>query len=60
VDGSQNRGTQTGVRGEGGVRLEGRAGAVELYVAAERRIDPYPLEFNVDHWIGAGFRLLSR
>jgi hypothetical protein len=60
VDGSQNRGTQTGARGEGGVRLEGKAGAVELFVAVERRIDPYPTEFGTDTWASAGFRLLSR
>ena len=60
VDGSQNRGTQTGAYGEGGVRLEGRGAAVELYVAVERRVDPYPTEFFTDSWVGAGFRLLSR
>lgn len=60
VDGSRSRGTQTGVRGEGGMRFEGPAGAVELFVAAERRIDPYPLEFSTATWVIAGFRLLSR
>ena len=60
VDGTQNRGTQHGVHGEGGIRFDGHGAAVELYVAAERRIDPYPLEFGTMSWIGAGFRLLSR
>jgi len=60
VDGSLSRGAQTGYRVEGGVRLEGRAGAVELFVAAERRIDPFPLEIGTARWITAGFRLLSR
>jgi hypothetical protein len=60
VDGTRGRGTQTGARGEGGVRFSGRAGSVELFIAAERRIDPYPLEFAVDSWVTAGFRLLSR
>lgn len=60
VDGSQNRGTQAGFRAEGGVRFDGRAGAVELFVAGERRIDPYPLEFGTATWLTAGFRLLSR
>jgi len=59
VDGSQNRGTQTGARGEGGVRFEGRAGAIELFVAVERRIDPYPLEFGTTTWMTAGFKLVS-
>ena len=60
VDGTRGRGTQTGFRGEGGVRVTGRAGAVELFVAGERRVDPYPLDFTVDTWFSAGFRLLSR
>jgi hypothetical protein len=60
TDGTRARGTQTGVRGEGGVRFIGRAGSVELFVAGERRVDPYPLDFGVDNWLTAGFRLLSR
>ena len=60
VDGSRNRGTQYGGRGEGGVRLEGPNAAVELFVAAERRIDPYLLEFSTATWLTAGFRLVSR
>ena len=60
VDGSRNRDTQTGARGEGGIRVEGRGGAIELFVAAERRIDPFPTQFGVDTWVSAGFRLMSR
>ena len=60
TDGSQNRGTQTGFRAEGGVHVNGRGAAVELFAAVERRIDPFPLEFGTDTWFGAGFRLLSR
>jgi hypothetical protein len=60
VDGSRDRGTQTGYLAEGGVRFEGVAGAMEFFVAAERRIDPYPLEFGTITWAKAGFRLLSR
>lgn len=60
VDGSRNRDAQTGARGEGGVRFSGRAGAVELFLAVERRIDPYPLEFGTTRWMMAGFRLLGR
>jgi len=60
VDGTRGRGTQTGFRGEGGVRFTGRAGAVELFAAGERRIDPYPLDFTADTWFSAGFRLLNR
>jgi hypothetical protein len=60
VDGSRDRGTQYGVRGEGGVRLEGSSAAVELFLAAERRIDPYQLEFSTGSWAAVGFRLVSR
>jgi len=54
------RGGPNGFRAEGGVRFEGSGGAVELFVGAERRIDPYPLEFGTATWMTAGFRLLSR
>ena len=60
VDDSAGRGTQTGFRAEGGVRLQGAGGAVELFLAAERRIDPYQLEFGTATWSTFGFRLLSR
>jgi hypothetical protein len=60
VDGSRDRGNQTGYVVEGGVRFEGRAGAIELFVAGERRIDPYPVEVGTAQWLKAGFRLLSR
>ena len=60
VDGSLDRGNQTGYVVEGGVRFEGRAGAIELFVAGERRIDPYPVEVGTAQWLKAGFRLLSR
>ena len=60
VDGSRQRGTQYGLRGEGGVRLDGRRAAVELFVAGERRIDPYQLEFSTATWLTVGFRLMNR
>jgi hypothetical protein len=60
TDGTRDRGTQSGGRIEGGVRLDGRGAAVELFVASERRIDPYPLEFGTTSWISVGFRLMSR
>ena len=60
VDDSQNRGDQTGFRAETGVRFEGRRGAMELFLAAERRIDPSPLQFGTANWVTVGFRLLSR
>jgi hypothetical protein len=60
TDGSRDRGTQVGFREEGGVRLAGTGAAIELIVAVERRIDPYPLEFGTMTWFSAGFRLVSR
>jgi hypothetical protein len=60
VDETQDRSTQSGFLAEGGVRFEGIAGAMEFFVAAERRIDPFPLEFGTVTWLKAGFRLLSR
>lgn len=60
VDGSQNRGDQTGYRAEAGVRLLGDVGAMEFFIAAERRIDPYPLEFGTAYWTTVGFRLVTR
>ena len=59
VDGTRGRGTQRGFRAEGGVRLHGRGAAVELFLAGERRIDSYPLEFSDATWVTAGFRVLS-
>jgi hypothetical protein len=60
VDGTRRRETQLGARGETGLRFEGQGGAVELIVAAERRIDPYPLETSAISWFSAGFRFVSR
>jgi hypothetical protein len=60
VDDTQNRGDQNGFRGEAGVRLTGKKGAMEFFLATERRIDPFPLEFSTARWVTVGFRLLSR
>jgi hypothetical protein len=59
VNATRGRDTQQGFRGEGGVRMEGRGAALELFVAAERLIDPYQLEFSTATWLTAGFRLSS-
>jgi hypothetical protein len=60
VDGTQQRGMQTGSHAEAGVRFVGEKGAIELLVAAEHRVDPYPLEFSTLNWVSAGFRFGSR
>lgn len=60
VDDSRGRGTQYGWRSDGGVRFEGGAAALELFVAGERRVDPYQLEFSTATWLTTGFRLVRR
>jgi hypothetical protein len=59
VDGSRDRGNQYGFRAEGGVRFDGRAAALDLFVALERRIDPHQLEFSTVRWMTMGFRISS-
>jgi hypothetical protein len=60
VDGTRNRGNQAGFLAEGGVRFEGKMAAMEFFVAAERRIDPFPVEFGTVTWLKTGFRVLTR
>jgi len=60
TNGLGNRGTQTGGRGEGGFRVSGKAATVELYLAVEKVIDPYPTEFGTTNYASIGMRLLSR
>ena len=50
---------QQGGRIEGGVRLSGSRGAVDLFVGYERRVDADPFEFLSHSWLLFGFRLLS-
>ena len=57
VTGSRDRGTQHGYRGEGGLRVEGGVATFDLFVAAERRVDPYQLELSTATWLTAGFRI---
>jgi hypothetical protein len=51
---------QTGGLVEVGVRLDGRAGAIELFAGYERRIDADPVDRQPQHWGLAGFRLVGR
>ena len=61
VDGSvPNRGRQSGGIVETGVRIKGTGGALELFVGFEKRLDADPLDRQSQHWMLAGFRLLSR
>lgn len=60
TDASVGRSTQTGGRIDGGVRLGGRGGVLELYVGYENRVDAYPLDRVPQRWGLAGLRLVSR
>jgi hypothetical protein len=51
---------QTGARVELGVRIEGRAAAVEIVGGAERRVDADPFEFVPRRWAFVGMRVISR
>ena len=57
VTGEANRGTQYGYLGEGGLSFEGRGATVDLFIAAERRIDPCQLELSTATWLTTGFRI---
>jgi hypothetical protein len=54
------RPTQAGGVAEGGVRLGGTDGVIELFAGVERRIDADPLDFQPQQWMTVGFRLLRR
>ena len=60
ADRSRGRGTQLEGRVEAGLRMKGRAASAQLFIGAERRIDPYPIEFGTASWFLAGLRLVSR
>lgn len=49
-----------GGRVEGGLRLQGESGAVEIFAGYERRIDAFPLDRGRTRWFTIGFRLTSR
>jgi len=55
-----DRGTQSGGLVEIGVRIKGSGGAMELFAGFEKRFDADPLDRESQHWMLAGFRLLSR
>jgi hypothetical protein len=54
------RSRQTGAHAEGGVRFTGDKGAIELFVAYDRRIDADPIALQTRTFALMGFRLLSR
>jgi len=52
--------SQTGGRFEGGVRFDGRGGALELFAGVERRLDADPHDYLPLIWAIAGFRMVSK
>ncbi|HEY2907133.1 MAG TPA: hypothetical protein VGJ29_14620 [Vicinamibacterales bacterium] len=55
-----HRDHQLGGNVEVGLRINGRAGAVELFAGAETRIDADPIDRIARRWALAGFRLVSK
>jgi hypothetical protein len=55
-----NRGTQPDGRLEAGIRINGTAGALELFAGVERRVDANPIDLQSQRWALAGFRLVSK
>jgi hypothetical protein len=54
------RDQQLGGTVEIGLRINGRGGAVELFVGAERRVDADPIDRIARQWALAGFRFVNR
>jgi hypothetical protein len=57
---SSNRNAQESARIEGGVRVDGRGAAMELFAGYERRADAHPFERLPLQWALAGFRLVNK
>lgn len=56
----RGRTAQHGGRFEGGVRFDGRGGALEVYVGVEHRLDADPHDYLPVTWGIFGFRLMSK
>jgi hypothetical protein len=54
-----DRGQQYGGRLEGGLRLRGRGGALEVFAGFERVIDADAFDLQTRQWLYAGFRLAT-
>jgi hypothetical protein len=52
--------TQYSGRFEGGVRFDGRGGALELFAGVEHRLDADPHDYLPLTWAIAGFRMVSK
>jgi hypothetical protein len=53
------RHNQAGARFEGGLRLTGKGGALDLFGGYEQVVDAYPLDRQSRQWAFAGFRLVN-
>jgi len=54
------RDTQQGGGIEGGLRLAGGAGVLELFMGYQRVVDADPIDRQTRHWAVGGFRILTR
>jgi len=55
-----HRNRQLGGTIEAGLRIAGRAGALELFAGGERRFDADPIDRMTQQWALAGFRLVGK
>jgi hypothetical protein len=60
VAASSQRDTQKSAHIDGGVRVEGRGAALELFAGYERRADADPFDLQPLKWGLAGFRLVNK
>jgi hypothetical protein len=60
VAASSQRDTQKSAHIEGGVRVDGRGAALELFAGYERRADADPFDLQPLKWGLAGFRLVNK
>jgi len=54
------RGSETGARGEFGLAVRGEAGAMEVVIGAEKRVDADAFELAPREWAFAGLRFVMR
>lgn len=57
--GAADRGILTGAHLEGGIRIDGVGGGLELFAGVERRIDAHPLDRLARSWLVVGFRVVG-
>jgi hypothetical protein len=55
-----DRDSQVGAVGEGGIRVNGGGGILEVYAGYERRVDADPFDRQIQSWFFVGVRLVGR